>query len=583
MAGNTFTQKIKVKVDGAEKASKGVGKVSAGMKKLALAAGGAAAAFFGARMLIDGVKQSIELFKRQELAEKKLEIALGKTSKALLNQATALQQSTMFGDEAIIEAQALIAAFVKEEDAIMAATEATLDLAAAKGMDLVTAADLVSKTLGSSTNALSRYGIQVEGAVGSQERLNSLTGNLADVFGGQATEQTETLAGAMEQMSNSAGDVAEKIGEALAPTIINIANWLSDAAVAVGDWVSSWTESDLETSIREIQAMGEEALVLQKILSTGHLRELERNLKSTSSAEELAGRIEIYEERRSKALQKRVGVEKDLADETGEISDHEKEVLKGKLKDLKEEDEERKARIDGIKEELKIIKKIGEEKENLQEIERQIAEENGQIYATDEERQEARKNFNEDFQKKVEEWAEKKGKLTKDEIADLNQQFAAEDKLENLREQQVNTAMAIGAAQVHAGQAAADAAGAYITAEIQSALATMIKKAFAEAGFFAGLGAVATAGATGSLMAQTIKSVTAAEGFEGIVDEPTLFLAGEEGPEYVDVEPTMNEGAGRGGANITITGNVLSRDFIEDEAVPMIREALRKGGDIGIG
>ena len=55
MAGNTFTQKIKVKVDGAEKASKGVGKVSAGMKKLALAAGGAAAAFFGTRMLIDRV------------------------------------------------------------------------------------------------------------------------------------------------------------------------------------------------------------------------------------------------------------------------------------------------------------------------------------------------------------------------------------------------------------------------------------------------------------------------------------------------------------------------------------------------
>ena len=37
-----------------------------------------------------------------------------------------------------------------------------------------------------------------------------------------------------------------------------------------------------------------------------------------------------------------------------------------------------------------------------------------------------------------------------------------------------------------------------------------------------------------------------------------------------------------GGANITFTGNVLSKDFIEDEAIPLIKSALRKGGDLGI-
>ena len=62
-----------------------------------------------------------------------------------------------------------------------------------------------------------------------------------------------------------------------------------------------------------------------------------------------------------------------------------------------------------------------------------------------------------------------------------------------------------------------------------------------------------------------------------------MILAGEAGPEYVDIEPTTNEGAGRGGANIVFQGNVLSRDFIEDEAIPLIQDAIRKGGDIGIG
>ena len=35
-----------------------------------------------------------------------------------------------------------------------------------------------------------------------------------------------------------------------------------------------------------------------------------------------------------------------------------------------------------------------------------------------------------------------------------------------------------------------------------------------------------------------------------------------------------------GNVNINFSGNVLSQDFIEDEAIPMIKEALRRGGDL---
>ena len=187
-------------------------------------------------MLLSGMKNAIDLAGKQELAEKKLEASLGFTSQALLDQARALQQVSTFGDEAVIEAQALIGAFVKDEEAIKAATAATLDLAAAKGMDLVVAADLVSKTLGSSTNALSRYGIEVKGAVGSTVRLESLTGNLADVFGGQASAQAETMSGKLAQMKNALGDAAEAFGELLFPLVIPLAEGLKaigESGVAV--------------------------------------------------------------------------------------------------------------------------------------------------------------------------------------------------------------------------------------------------------------------------------------------------------------------------------------------------------------
>ena len=44
----------------------------------------------------------------------------------------------------------------------------------------------------------------------------------------------------------------------------------------------------------------------------------------------------------------------------------------------------------------------------------------------------------------------------------------------------------------------------------------------------------------------------------------------------------MNQGGG-GAVNVTFTGNITSQDFIENEAIPQIKEAIRRGADIGVG
>ena len=44
----------------------------------------------------------------------------------------------------------------------------------------------------------------------------------------------------------------------------------------------------------------------------------------------------------------------------------------------------------------------------------------------------------------------------------------------------------------------------------------------------------------------------------------------------------INSGGGSGAVSINFTGNVMSQDFIEDEAIPMIKEAIRRGADIGV-
>ena len=176
-------------------------------------------ASFGVTLLAGSIVRLAKLSGEQRLAEKKLSTALGGTSQALLDQASALQQLTGFGDENIITAQSALAAYIEEEASIKRATKATLDFASAKGMDLAAAADLVGKTVGSSTNALSRYGIEVQGVVGSAERLDSALSGLNAKFGGQSEARLDTFIGQLELAGGNLGDVGEDIGAELVPQL----------------------------------------------------------------------------------------------------------------------------------------------------------------------------------------------------------------------------------------------------------------------------------------------------------------------------------------------------------------------------
>ena len=265
--------KIKVSAEGADKAKQKLKGVQGSISGLGKAVGIASTAYFGAKGLISGFSSVINLAGQQEQAEKKLEVALGRRSQALLDQASALQQVTTFGDEAIIGVQASIGAFIDSEDQIKKATEATLDIASAMGMDLKSAGDLVAKTLGSSTNAMSRYGIEVQGAVGSNERLESMVKNVANLFGGQAQAEAETLTGSIEQMSNAIGDAGEVIGQLLAPMVIKVAKGIKSLAEGVGNVIEKF-----KTFGKEIDAV----LIDEKTLELNTFKE---SLKGLSQEE----------------------------------------------------------------------------------------------------------------------------------------------------------------------------------------------------------------------------------------------------------------------------------------------------------
>lgn len=226
MASKTIDILVRVKGN-AEKALKGVtkqlkstetqgGKTANALKGLAIA--GAGLVVF--KKVADWSKESIRLAQVQEKAEVALASALGHTSKELLEYASALQQKTVYGDEEILQAQARLAVFVKDEQQLKALTKATIDFASANQMDLNSAFALVGKSVGSSTNALVRYGVQIEGAVGSAERAQSTVKNLSDLFEGQAEAMSKTSEGKAQQYKNQMGDIREEIGSYLLPAVV---------------------------------------------------------------------------------------------------------------------------------------------------------------------------------------------------------------------------------------------------------------------------------------------------------------------------------------------------------------------------
>lgn len=201
--------------------------------------GGIMAATFSVAAITAFGKAAVDAASEQEQAETKLAQALGRHSQALIDQANALQKTTRFADDQIINAQASLAMFTKNEAQLKQLTKATLDFAAAKGMDLTSAADLVGKSLGAETSMLSRYGIETSGAANSTERFTTILQGLGAHFGGQAAAQALTYEGSMSKLKNAFGDVLESIGQVVSrnPAVLAAINVLTGGFANLAAWI----------------------------------------------------------------------------------------------------------------------------------------------------------------------------------------------------------------------------------------------------------------------------------------------------------------------------------------------------------
>ena len=503
---------IKVTTQGATKAKQELGGLSGSISKMGKAVGIATTAYFGARGLISGLSTVITLAGEQEQAEKKLSFALGRTSKALLDQATALQKTTRFGDEATIAQMGFLASIGFTEEKIKEVIPVAMDLAEATGMSLESAVRNTAKTFSGMAGELGELVPQIRELTAEQMKAGDAVKVMGELFEGQASAQAETLTGKLEQTKNAIGDAGESLGELLAPTVILTANavaFLSDKLVSGAKFIG-----DLIAGSDTAKDTTNEFAGAQKKLA----EETERAnvaLKDQLTEEELRNQFS----------------EKTVAGYQAEIAQLEelKMVLQGKSE---LEIEMRKAGgssgvSDAIKEEIDSLISLRAQVLLLQDAE-----------------------DDRELKKKQIELEKEKKKLKGEAL------------IQDLKSAALSGQSAIGAMKSVVRAETMEAVSGYISSVLKGTPYPLNLILAAGGG-----------GLVAGLMDKALSTVTAETGFEGVVTKPTMFLTGENNkPEQVSVTPLG--GGSASGITVKISAPLVDETVVES-IIPAIERAKR--------
>lgn len=216
-----------------QKATGGLRNQQSGMSSLMGAARGLIGGYFGLQGAIKAFNfsmESVDAYRVQERAIASLNTTLqnagvysAEYSAKIQELASSIQSYSNFGDEAIIKAQALGQSFAGQVPFTENATKAVVDFAAATGMDLEQAFTLFGKSIGSSTNALGRYGVELQKGMTESQKMEAITKQLGDRYKGQAAQ----MADANVQLKNSIVDLKEAFGSILNGYVTNWQNGMA--------------------------------------------------------------------------------------------------------------------------------------------------------------------------------------------------------------------------------------------------------------------------------------------------------------------------------------------------------------------
>jgi len=460
----------------------------------------------------------------------------------LIALAGALQRSTTFGDEQIIAAQAMLSTFQLNEKAIAKLTPRILDMAAATGQDLQSAAIMVGKAFTGQASAMSRagvivdeFGLQAARTNGPVAEFSFLVGELDKNFGGFAESLANTKLGKLDQMRNQLGDIQEEIGKKGLPAMIALNKGLLFVASTLSESTVYWGAYK-----KAVKNGAEAPFVDAKKALDDYRKALQESNAATSEGQGPAAAVLATKKQQLDLLRQELGLRQALQlqlDEslsfTTTMSDSEIESLVNK-NDLE-------TQLHNAKLERSVA---------AQEID--VA--GAQVTAAQQE-------------------AFVKARMKEIDI---------EQKISEAKTKSVSTMLGSFAAlnEAAGGNARVSARLAQSAAIID--MFAGANKAFAQGGVlgFATSASIIAAGTANilNIEKQLGKMKKAATGADFVTEGPQVLMVGEAGRERVSVTPLEGpniEGPQQGGVNINISGNVLSQDFIMEDVIPKIEEAVK--------
>lgn len=186
---------------------------------------------FGVQQVIQFGKASVEAFIDAEKNAQLLLFALKGNEAAqgrLMAQASELQNTTVFDDDTIQQAQAFLANQGRTEEQIKKVINAAVELSTVTGVDLNTAVMQLDGTFEGNIGKMGKLDSAFKGLTKEQLANGAAADLLIEKYGGTAKAMGETTAGQVAKLKNQFGELQETIGGEILPVIQNMVDGLSN-------------------------------------------------------------------------------------------------------------------------------------------------------------------------------------------------------------------------------------------------------------------------------------------------------------------------------------------------------------------
>jgi hypothetical protein len=178
---------------------------------------------FAVAKLIQFTKAGLQHYAEFNLASKQLAATLGYESDALVKLGQAYAKKSVLTAPEIIQGEKMLAMYRMTEKQIAQVMPALMNLAARTG-SVSSAARLMGMSWENGSKRLSMYGIQAHGALGTQERLNSIVKETSKALGNQSDAAYEAM-NPLKKIGKITDDVAESLGKAALPEFEKLAGF----------------------------------------------------------------------------------------------------------------------------------------------------------------------------------------------------------------------------------------------------------------------------------------------------------------------------------------------------------------------